>query len=92
MEHLTVDDMIRFVSLTELNNEAIELSASVNGHIRRCRECLERVRAFQTIYDEFTALSGSGDFRRQMIEYAKEEAEAQKLPELRPKLENYDYK
>lgn len=35
MEHLTVDEIIEFVSLTELNNEAINLFASVNGHIRK---------------------------------------------------------
>jgi hypothetical protein len=89
MKHLTVDDMIRFVSLTELNDEAMELSASVNGHIRRCGECLERVRAFQMIYDEFTALSGNGDFRKRLDEYV--ELEAQKLPKPRLQLENCDY-
>ena len=52
MKHLTVDAMIDFVSLTELNREAIELSTVVNGHIRTCRTCRERVSAFQVIFDE----------------------------------------
>lgn len=63
MEHLTVDEMIRFVSLTEMNPEAVELAASVNRHIRGCKDCLKRVRAFQLIYDEFTELCAQGEFR-----------------------------
>ena len=75
MEHLTVDEMIRFVSLTELNAEAVELSASVTRHIRKCRDCLKRVQAFQMIYDEFTELCEHGDFAN----YVQEQN-----PELRP--------
>lgn len=56
MKHLSFDEIIGFVSLTELNDEAIENSAVVNGHIRKCKECLEKVRAFQMIYDEFSQL------------------------------------
>lgn len=68
MNHLTVDDIIRFVSLTELNDEAIKLSAAVNGHIRKCGKCLERVRAFQMIYDEFSAVETKADFRKYVLE------------------------
>ena len=64
MNHLTVDDMINFVSLSEMNKEAVELSAAVNGHIRKCAECLELVRAFQMLYDEFSRLNTSGDFKK----------------------------
>ena len=63
MKHLTVDEMINFVSLTELNAEALMLSATVNEHIRNCDKCLKRVQAFQLIYDEFAKLQGSGDFK-----------------------------
>lgn len=63
MEHLSVDEMIRFVSLTELNAEAVKLSASVTKHIRSCHSCLRQVRAFQMIYDEFIMLCKQGDFR-----------------------------
>ena len=89
MKHLTVDDMIRFVSLTELNDEAVELSASVNGHIRRCAECMERVRSFQMIYDEFTMLSGNGDFRQQIEEYTDAAAELFLRPELLSEQHNH---
>lgn len=63
MKHLTVDEILNFVSLTELNNESIELSAAVNGHIRKCEKCLKLVRAFQMIYDEFSRLNVGGNFK-----------------------------
>ena len=73
MNHLTVDDIINFVSLSEMNKEAMELSAAVNGHIRKCEKCLERVRAFQLIYDEFSKLNSSGNFRKYISKTASVE-------------------
>ena len=64
MNHLTVDEIIDFVSLTELNTEAIALSAAVNGHIRKCERCLKVVRAFQMIYDEFSKLNSDENFKK----------------------------
>lgn len=60
MKHLTVDEIIQFVSLTELNSRAIRLSAAVNGHIRGCAECLKLVRAFQMTHDGFQGLAAEG--------------------------------
>ena len=68
MKHLTVDEIMDFVSLTELNSEAIRLSAYVNGHIRQCEKCLNLVRAFQMIYDEFSRLCIEGNFKDFVIE------------------------
>lgn len=73
MEHLTVEQMIDFVSLTELNDEAIELSQQVNGHIRACDECMKKVRAFQDIYDELCRADAVSDFERYALS-AKENA------------------
>ena len=64
MEHLSIDKIIAFVSLTELNSEAINLSADVNSHIRECKKCLELVRSFQMIYDEFSQTEMKIDFRK----------------------------
>lgn len=64
MEHLNVEKIIAFVSLTELNSEAIRLSADVNGHIRECKKCLELVRSFQMIYDEFLQTDINIDFKK----------------------------
>ena len=63
MKHLTVDQIIDFVSITKLDNESIELFATVNGHIRQCEKCLELVRAFQNIYDEFCRLNTTDGFK-----------------------------
>lgn len=63
MKHLTVDEIIDFVSMTELNNEAIQLSGAVNGHVRKCEKCLNLVRAFQMIYDEFSERNMRGHFK-----------------------------
>lgn len=52
MDHLTLDDIIEFVSLTEINDESMQLIARVNSHIAVCRECRELVRSFQLVYDE----------------------------------------
>lgn len=64
MGHLTVDTIIRFVSLKQLNPQALTLAAAVNGHIRKCGRCRKLVNAFQLIYDEFTLLKIDGDFHR----------------------------
>lgn len=85
MKHLTVDEMIDFVSLTKLNAEALMLSATVNEHIRDCDKCLKRVQAFQIVHDEFARLQGSGDFKKFILskvrstsaQSAKNETQAQ---------------
>lgn len=63
MKHLSVDEMIDFVSLTDLSENALMLSAAVTGHIRQCEKCLKRVQAFQLIHDEFIRMKASGDFK-----------------------------
>lgn len=78
MKHLTVDEILNFVSLTELNSESIELSATVNGHIRKCEKCLKLVRAFQMIYDEFAKLNAGGGFKEFITENLSEIKNANK--------------
>lgn len=68
MNHLTFEEIIAFVSFTEINQETIALSAAVNGHIRTCDKCLRLVRAFQLIYDEFTALNTDVDFIKYVLD------------------------
>ena len=91
MKHLTGDEMIAFVSLTELNSEAISLSASVNGHIRRCEKCLKLVRSFQMIYDEFSRLSTGETFRAYVIDKVLEDtAEHENVRELKCAAQEFD--
>lgn len=53
MRHLTVEEIIDFVSIREWTEESLALIARVNGHIRSCDACLKRVQAFRLIYEEF---------------------------------------
>jgi len=64
MNHLKVDEIIAFVSITELNQETMALAASVNGHIRKCEKCRKLVNAFQLLYDAFTKEHIGGSFSR----------------------------
>ena len=73
MTHLTVDDIMEFVSLTELNSESLKLAATVNGHIRNCKECRELVNAYQTIHDEFLRLNSCRNFKSYMEQETQEE-------------------
>ncbi len=58
MKHLDIEEMMEYVSMTELNEETVALAARVTEHIRGCDDCLQAVRAFQTLYDQFL-LSGT---------------------------------
>ena len=92
MKHLTVDEMIDFVSLTELNADALMLSAAVNGHIRQCEACLKRVQAFQTVHDEFRRMNYSGDFKKMItarLQTAKRLNVASAEPSASDELEGY---
>jgi len=62
MNHLTFEEMTDFVSMTEMDTESLTLASKVNGHICRCQKCLELVRAYQSIYDEFCDLHVRGPF------------------------------
>ena len=52
MNHLTIDEIIRFVSFDTLDNENLILAGKVNSHILTCAECRDKVREYQKMYDE----------------------------------------
>lgn len=83
MNHLTVDEIIAFVSITEINPETMALLTSVNGHIRTCEKCRKLVNAFQLLYDNFTKACCSGSFSQ----YAQHALETEQL--LTGELEQY---
>lgn len=68
MNHLTIEEIIEFVSLSEFNAEAVRLASAVNTHIVRCEQCLRLVQAFQSVYGEFERMNRTDEFRK----YAKE--------------------
>lgn len=62
MRHLTVDEIIDFVSMDRINAETLQLASTVNTHIGKCEKCLRKVRAFQLLYDEFVKLGKASYF------------------------------
>jgi len=77
MKHLSVDEILDFVTLTEPNAEAVALCASVTRHIRCCGACRKKVRAFLDLHDAFLRLGNSGDFRSFASGAADFESEAE---------------
>ena len=53
MKHLSVEEMIDFVSFDKLNSESLEFAAKINAHIFNCDECRKKIEAFQTLDDQF---------------------------------------
>ena len=66
MEHLTVEEIIDFVSFDELTKENIDLALKVNKHIFSCAECMEKVNAFQNVYDELYRLGNGIDVKEML--------------------------
>ncbi|MBR0536228.1 MAG: hypothetical protein IIX14_07630 [Clostridia bacterium] len=49
MQHLSTEDIIRYITVGKLSEEDLEVISRVNLHIRDCRECAEKVEAFEII-------------------------------------------
>lgn len=63
MKHLTIDEMIDFVSFNKLDSESLALASKVNAHIFECDICRKKVEAFQIIYDELVKMGKKNEFR-----------------------------
>lgn len=74
MTHLTVDEIIDFVSISKMDIGSMELASRVNTHIRGCDDCLKKVRAFQLIYDELTKVGVSVDFKTFVYKIVSDES------------------
>lgn len=71
MTHLTVEEIIDFVSFDKLTEENIALSKKVNEHICSCKDCFDKVSAFQSVYEEFQRIGTIGTAKQciyQMID------------------------
>ena len=64
MTHLTVEEIIDFVSFDKLTEENIALSKKVNEHICSCKACFDKVTAFQSVYEEFQRIGTIGDAKQ----------------------------
>lgn len=72
MKHLTIDEMIDFVSFDKPDEESLELAAKVNAHIFKCDACREKVEAFQTVYDELVRMNKKEVFKSAVNEKENE--------------------
>ena len=68
MNHLSIDEIIEFVSLSKMTKENLEFAAKVNAHICRCEECLTLVNQYQALYDGFTQASLDSESLRMELE------------------------
>jgi len=91
MNHLTVDEIIEFVSSSKLNDETVALSAKVNGHIRKCDKCMRLVNAFQLVHDEFVTIGATGGFENYLYNALKNRKDQSRL-EIEGKLDIDDFR
>ena len=59
MKHLTFEEMTDFISLRSLDRSSVELIQRVNGHVCRCSECREKLRALQTVAEGVASVAAS---------------------------------
>lgn len=85
MKHVTVDEMIGFVSMDTPDEKSLELASKVTAHICRCAECRGKVRAFQVICDEMTAAGDRKHFpaaaKRAAEHAARQNAQNRAIPQ-----------
>lgn len=67
MKHLTVDEIMDFVSFNKLDEKTVCLAKRVNSHIMNCAECRKKVAAFQEVYDEMLRI-GKNAGRKSVID------------------------
>ena len=74
MKHITVDEVIGFVSFTKLDAETKALVAKVNNHMLHCPACMRTVRAFQLVYDELDRMGQTAYFKTVALQMKEKEA------------------
>ena len=52
MIHPSDEQLLDFVLMDSLDDDALKNAAFVTGHIAECGDCLKRVQAFNKVYDE----------------------------------------
>lgn len=94
--HLTIDEIIEFVSFSRISDETLSLSAKVNEHIRECGECAQRVMAFQAVYDELSSVCGAScakeSLYRVISEQELKDMQAQEIRQAIEPLEDVELK
>lgn len=73
MIHLSVDEIIEFVSFNELSGEMLAMAGRVNEHISICADCLKKVKAFQAVYDELCKLNNADSSKQFLYKIVSDE-------------------
>lgn len=47
MKHLSIDEMIDFVSINKLDDESLKLASVINAYILRCDACRKKLKYFR---------------------------------------------
>ena len=71
-EHITVDEIIQFVSFDKMDSASLANASKVATHIRTCDDCLQKVKAYQLVYDELSKLGHKHRFKEIAREKVKE--------------------
>lgn len=83
MEHLSIEKIIAFVTMSERNDEALRLASEVNTHIQKCPDCFALVDALLQLHDDYVGSFFSGSFREYLEKELSPEAKSELQPELR---------
>ena len=73
MKHITVDEVIGFVSFTKMDADTKALTRKVNSHIMHCPACMRTVRAFQLVYDELEDKGQTAYFKTVALQMKEKE-------------------
>lgn len=57
-----MEEIIKYVTSNKVDKETLDLLSKVNGHIRNCLPCREKVNACECLNDEFIKEGLKGDF------------------------------
>ena len=88
MKHITVDEIIDFVTDETLDAKSMENASKVTAHICKCSECLKKVQAFQKVYEEFERLGKISEYKLLACEMLNKKSEKSKREEVSLELED----
>ncbi|MBE6686668.1 MAG: hypothetical protein E7591_05485 [Ruminococcaceae bacterium] len=83
MNHLTADEIAKFVTMRGASEENNQLLDRVNNHIRKCEKCFNAVKELQDILDSLDMISDVGEVAVPESEFFEEPQEQKKREQLR---------
>ena len=75
--HLTIEEILNFITMDSITPEGIQLAARVNCHIMQCEECRKKVEIYQIVNDKLSGTTLSDPKRHKddigELEFEKKE-------------------